>query len=119
MTVKFDNQVRKAKVIRIVNGNTLDLEVNLGFGITALKRVDLARVSHCDQFTEVGQKARVSMGREFHFVKDVTVQFDKHPEDSSRFIGEVWMDDGRNVSDYLLTNGFASPDDERRVNVLG
>ena len=118
--MKHETYVRKAKVIRVVNGNTLDLEINLGFGIKLERRVDLARlVPHAPYSTnDMGQK--VWLQSQFHIVKDVTIQFDEHPEDNQRIIAEVWNDLGINITDMMIDLlQDAELDPQLSLNVLG
>jgi hypothetical protein len=116
--MKFDNYTRKGKVLRVVNGNTLDIEVDLGFNVKIVARVDLARLEAAEQFTEIGEKAKQDLNIQFHHVPDVTLTFDRHPNDRFRWIAEVWDDMGRNVSDLLLLNNSGKFDGTLVVQVL-
>lgn len=118
--MKHDNKVREGKVIKVVNGNTIDVELKLGFGITLKQRIDLARISPFDQFSEKGQQAEQWMKGYFLLeVPDVTLQFQRHPEDANRYIAEVWDDIGLNVSDNILQRKWGTLDERLQVNVLG
>lgn len=117
--MKQINNVRKAKVIGVVNGNTMDMEIDLGFGMKIIRRIDLARISPNEQFSDKGDKAAQWMQGYFvHEVPDVILQFsNRNPSD--RLLAEVWDDLGQNVSDFILEKGWGELDETRRVDVIG
>lgn len=118
--MKHEDYVRKAKVVRVVDGDTLDIDIDLGFGIQRRERVRLARVDCDERFTEKGKEATAYLNNQFHFVKDVTIQSGKNPRDKyGRYIAEVWNDVGQNISDLLLKEKLAILYGELTVNVLG
>jgi len=118
--MKTINNVRAAKVIRVVNGNTLDMEIDLGLGVVVTRRVDLARINPLEQFSDKGDKAKLWMRNCFiGEVPHAIIQFSRHPEEPDRVIAEVWDDLDRNISDYLIQNNMGELDENLTVNVLG
>jgi hypothetical protein len=105
----FENNVRKAKVIRVVNNNTLDLEIKLGFGVVLNARVDLARIAPDNL------KSEAAAFMQIHFIKsqvpEVVIKFDRHPNDASRYLVEVWDDMGGNLNDFLMLKDLATLDE--------
>lgn len=110
----------KAKVIRVVNGNTLDLDIFLGFGVTLRQRMDLARISPFDQFSEKGDAAKTYMVGHFLVeVPDVTIKYDRHPADPNRYLVEIYDDMNNNINDMILGNDWGTLDESLSINVLG
>lgn len=95
-----------ASLCRVTDGDTVRLELDLGFYI---KRLDqpyrLARINAPEMNTEAGKAAK---GWLEVFLAGKSLQAQTFKSDSfGRFIAEVWMD-GTNVSDELVKAGHAA-----------
>lgn len=100
----------RAEVARVVDGDTLDLMVDLGFDVHVLVRVRLAGVNAPERGTVQGAAARA-------FVVDwcagagrwVSVQTSKAGarEKYGRWLAEVFAEDGRGLVADLLAAGHA------------
>jgi micrococcal nuclease len=97
-----------AKVAKVVDGDTLDLDVDLGFRITHRIRVRLARVDAPEMSTDLGKELKKRMMDEFAGSPDVTIRTNKGDK-YGRWIAEVEVVGGPNLSDWLLLNGYAEP----------
>lgn len=118
--MKYETYVRKAKVIRVVDGDTLDVELDLGCRVKKQERIRLARINAPERFTEEGKAATGFLRSHFGIVQEITIQTGKNPEDKyGRYIAEIWDDLGRNLSDLLLTENLAVPYEGLKVRVLG
>ena len=107
-----DNYTRKAKVVNIVDGDTIDVEIDLGFHATIKERVRLLRVNCPEKFGETKEEGlrakefatKELLGKEISLITHKTDSF-------KRWLGEVYyMNDNnevRNFSNELLRNGYA------------
>ena len=119
MTAPTDLYRRRARVRRVVDGDTLDLTVDLGFDTSANIRVRLARANT----PEVRGETRLEGIAAAENVSDwlanamsltgftdwpLVVETRKAGK-FNRWIAEVWNGDGVNLSDWLLEAGLAEP----------
>ncbi len=104
----------RARTTYVVDGDTVDLEFDLGFGVTFKDRMRLARI---DAWEERGSEREMGLAAE-GFVrsllhKDYTSAFplliavSKDKGKYGRWIGEIWLPDGTNLSDALVAEGHA------------
>ena len=99
----------KAVVKRIIDADTIDLSICLGFHLTADIRVRVARIdawetrgkerpegllakSRVEELCPVGATVEVTTGKTGKY---------------GRWIGEIQLTDGRNLSDLLVEEGHA------------
>jgi len=103
----------QAKILDWVDGDTLVLEIDLGFHIKRVERIRLARINTCEMRSEIPfrrRKARHArmVGKKFcpngSMVKINTfkIKIDMY----ARYIAEVTFNE-KNLSDYLLGQGVA------------
>ena len=105
-----------AKVLRVIDGDTIELEIDLGFGVFKKEKVRLARVDTPEVYGVKKESAEYQIGKlasEYteHWLSvanyRVTVKTEKTGK-YGRYIAEVNSSDGRNLSDDLLENGHAT-----------
>jgi len=103
----------KAKVKKWVDGDTLLLEIDLGFFVTREERIRLARINTPELNSLVpyqlrrAKHARAVAKKFCPLGSRVTVKTKKSQRDMyARYIGEVYFQ-GRNISDYLLEKKVA------------
>ena len=111
------NYTYKAKILRAVDGDTVDADIDMGFKITAHQRLRLARIDT----PELNSKDPVVRGKAIEaaaFTKAavegrevilVTTKSDLY----GRYLAEVWYVDAKdgsqvNLSDKLLSLGLAA-----------
>ena len=107
-----DNYTRKGKVINVVDGDTIDVAVDLGFYTTVNQRFRLLRIN-CPEMTgeshAEGQKAKDFTTKNL-LNKEVVLKSEK-TDSFRRWLAEVWYIDDTggqvNISDKLLKNGLA------------
>lgn len=104
----------KARTTHVVDGDTIDLEFDLGFGVTFHDRVRLARIDAWEKRgaeREQGLAAEGYVRSQLH--KDYTSPFPllvstrKDKGKYGRWIAEIWLPDGSNLSDRLVEEGHA------------
>jgi len=101
----------KAEVLRWIDGDTLLVEVDLGFYVKKVEKVRLARIDAPEMDSEVAyqiRKAKSARSKAKKFCPEgamITLKTEKAERDRyARYIGEVFCD-GKNLSDYLLELG--------------
>jgi micrococcal nuclease len=108
----------KATVNRWIDGDTLLLDIDLGFFVTRQERIRLARINAAElndgrvTYVRKAKHAR-AVGKNFcPHGSEVLVQTKKSDRDMyARYIAEVRFE-GKNLSDYLLSTGAVKPFDE-------
>ena len=107
----------KAKVERIVDGDTIDVVIDLGFKITTFQRIRLANINTPETYivkkdSEVFKKGIISR----LFVEqriaannnEIELQTEKVTEKYGRYIGTIWLADSTtSLNDELVEKGLA------------
>jgi len=111
--IKWEPRPFPAKVLRVVDGDTLDLMIDCGFGVHTRQRVRLARIDTPEVRGEErpeGIKAKAFVEDFLHGISQVLVTTQKDKGKFGRYIGEiVVIREGEmiNLSDRLLKEGLA------------
>jgi len=100
----------RGKVARVIDGDTIDVDLDLGFGVWKLKeRLRLNGLDAPEMSTDAGKAARawllllLPVGTAAHVE---TAKFDKY----GRYLAEVWLPGtGINLSAALIAAGHAVP----------
>lgn len=96
-----------ARLIRVVDGDTVALDVDLGFYQWRLGRTyRLARINAPEMSTKDGVKSRDAL-KEYLATKVAFLIATQKADSFDRWIVEVYAD-GANVSDWLVTDGYAA-----------
>lgn len=102
----------EVKIVNVVDGDTLDLMVDLGFNVHTKVRVRLARVNSPELKTPEGKLAKevvtsliTSTDVLFGKVLFKSVGKDRY----GRYIAELTLPKHGNLSDYLLSGKHALP----------
>lgn len=95
-----------AKVLRVVDGDTIDVEIDLGFDIWHKVRLRLAHIDAYERYNELGKEATdyVRSLIEEKFVEIFTEKTDKY----GRYLATVIIDGG-NLNNDLINKGYAVP----------
>ncbi len=108
----------KAKLLSWIDGDTLLVEIDLGFYVTRQERIRLARINAPEMNSPIpfqikkAKHARVVWKWFCPVDSLVTVQTQKSKRDMyARYIAEVFYD-GKNLSDYLLDAGVVEKFEE-------
>jgi len=105
-----------AKLLRVIDGDTIDVSIDLGFSISVKQRVRLSRINTPETRTkDLLEKAAGKAATEFiswflaennnNLIIQTTV--DKRGK-FGRVLGEVFAN-GHNVNDLMLSKGHAVP----------
>lgn len=96
-----------AKVIRVVDGDTIDVEIDLGFDIWHKVRLRLAHIDAYEQNTVKGRQATAYLKaclEQDPLVEITTLKTDKY----GRYLAEVFVK-GNSINQNLLKIGYAIP----------
>jgi micrococcal nuclease len=107
----------KAKVERIVDGDTIDVIIDLGFKITTFQRIRLAGINTPETYnvkkdSEEYQKGLAAKQFVEQRVADnkneIELETEKVTEKYGRYIATVWFEDSETtLNDELVEKGFA------------
>lgn len=99
--------IYKAEIVRVVDADTLDFAVDLGFRMKLQVRCRLARVDAPEMSTQEGKAAKAALlAKTTTLQEDCTISTSKGDR-YGRWIAEVVLSDGTNLSDWLLSSGLA------------
>lgn len=100
----------RARVVRVVDADTLDLSVSLGFEIEVLARVRLVGLDAPEMRTAEGKEAREAVVGLCPEDSSVVLETSGDKKDKfGRLLGRVRLAGGVVLNDYLLENGLAVP----------
>lgn len=107
----------KAKVERVVDGDTIDVVIDLGFKITTNQRIRLAGVNAPETFSvkrdsEEYQKGLASKQFLDHRLAannyEIELETEKLTEKYGRYVGTIWLADSEvTLNDEMVEKGFA------------
>jgi len=99
-----------AKVINVVDGDTVDAEIDLGFKIKTIQRlrlIDIDTEEMNDKNPELKELAKTAKQYMIDRLLNKTVTINSYKSDSfGRYLVEIYIDKF-NVNDYLLESGLA------------
>jgi micrococcal nuclease len=102
----------KAKVIKIVDGDTMDVAVDLGFNMTMRIRIrvmgiDTPEVFKPESESEAIHGAEASRrAKELLLDKDITIQTFKDASAYNRYSAKITLPDGKDFCEIMLKEGF-------------
>ena len=96
----------KSTVSKVVDGDTVDLVVDLGFRVYTKIRVRLARVDTAEMNTDEGKEVKALVQQKLPVGSEVMLTSSKGDR-YGRWIGELVTGAGQNISDWLLEEGLA------------
>jgi micrococcal nuclease len=109
----------RATVVKVLDGDTVQLGVGLWPGLT--QRINLRlvgvntpekrgpKVSNCEK--KAGQDATTFTQRWLQGVKEVTISEVRHDKYAGRALGKLRRPDGKDLAEALITSGHARPYD--------
>lgn len=102
----------KAKVLRVVDADTIDAAVDVGFGITMKQRFRINNWDAPETFRPRNEgeyahgKAATERAIELLIDKDVLLKSTKVAGIYGRFGADVWLEDGRSFTEVMINEGF-------------
>ena len=111
----LEDYVRNAKVVEVIDGDTLVLDIDMGFYTTLRQKVRVLGVN-CPEMKglnrESGLKAKLATVKwcEATFNRVVVkTHLIRETDSFGRVLAEVWGGDDTSLADYLIKNGYAVP----------
>ena len=101
----------RAAIIRVVDGDSLHAEVDLGFDVRMRMKLRLAGVNAPEMNTLEGKTARGYLIELFGTLPAaVTLRTEKDRQEKyGRYLAWIHLPDGRSVNELLLATGHAIP----------
>lgn len=100
----------RGMVIRVVDGDTVDLDIDLGLRVFTRARIRLAGINAPELHAAQGQAAAEYLRGLLPFGSSVTLHTDKdHTEKYGRWLADIQTADGVNVSRAMIGSGNAVP----------
>lgn len=109
-------EYRVKKVLKIVDGDTIDVDIDLGFDISYTQRVRLAGIDTPESRTKdarekaLGLEVKDKLKKAIDAAKDVVVKTElpDSSEKYGRILGWVYLDgDTRSLNEQLIEEGYA------------
>jgi micrococcal nuclease len=108
----------KCKVVRVIDGDTVDVDIDLGFGVWLRKeRVRIMGIDTPESRTrdkvekKFGLASKAKLKELLNIGSILKTQVSKKCEDMKgkfvRFLGDFILDDGRKVTEVLIDEGHA------------
>ena len=109
-------EYRVKKLINVVDGDTIDVEIDLGFDISIFKRVRLAGIDTPESRTtdkyekSLGLESKAKLKQMLSSATDIVIKTEK-PDSSEKYgrvLGWLYIDDTKiSVNDTLIASGYA------------
>jgi micrococcal nuclease len=109
-------EYRIKKVLKVVDGDTIDVDIDLGFNISYTQRVRLAGIDTPESRTKdarekvLGLEVKEKLKKSIEAAKLVVVKTEKpdSTEKYGRILGWVYLDgDTRSLNEQLIDEGYA------------
>ncbi len=96
----------KCKILRIVDGDTIDAEVDLGFRVRMEMRFRLLGINSPERFTEAGKRSSERLAELCPVGQIITVETKKDKQEKfGRYLGLFFTPDGTNVNQTMISEG--------------
>ena len=109
-------EYRVKKVLKVVDGDTIDVDIDLGFNISYYQRVRLAGIDTPESRTtdkkekELGLEVKDRLKKAIDAATSVVIKTEK-PDSSEKYgriLGWVFLDDNKvSINQTLIDDGFA------------
>ena len=105
------------RVIRVVDGDTMDVIVDMGFKITTNQRIRLAKINTPETYRRKkdSDEYKAGMAAKNYVIdrlaannNEFIMETEKNPGVYGRYLGTIWLDDSEtSLNDELLEKGHA------------
>lgn len=93
-----------ANIDKVVDGDTVDISIDLGFGVWTKQRIRLAGIDAAEHNFPFG-RAVAELVRETLEGKTVRIQITK-PDKYGRYLGTVFLSSNVSINDQLIRNNL-------------
>ena len=95
------------KIDKVVDGDTCDVFIDLGFSVWHKERVRLAGIDTAEKNTPLGKALKEFLIKNLEG-KLVKLEVSK-PDKYGRYLGKVYLNSEESINDQLIRNGLAKP----------
>lgn len=95
----------QAHVLKVVDGDTIDVHIDLGFSIWFKTRMRLLGVDTAEKITAYGKVTKEILVKALEG-KIVKVEVSK-PDKYGRYLARVWLGTAESVNDQMIRQGLA------------
>lgn len=105
--------VYKCKIINVVDADTVDAELDLGFGIKMTQRFRINDYDAPETWRPKSEAERIhgheatTRAIQLLMGKDLYLKSSKVPGIYGRYGGTIWLEDGRDFKDVMISEGFS------------
>lgn len=101
-----------ATVLKIIDGDTIKLNVDLGFSVSTnvsirIKGMNAPEINRAES-AEAGKASRDYLALIIPVGSQIVIHTEKYRQSFTRFIGDVYTEDGRSVAELMVNAGFAT-----------
>ena len=106
----------QGRVDRVVDGDTVDATLDLGFGIMMTQRFRIDSFDAPETYRprneaeKIHGTAATERAKELLLNKDLLFRTSKVPGIYGRYGAEIWLDDGRDFATVMIQEGFQKKD---------
>jgi micrococcal nuclease len=109
----------KAKVLNVVDGDTIDVEINLGFDITTIRRIRIIANSHPYFDTpetwrptneNEKQHGLQATQRANQLLLDKTITLESLKKGKFHYVAKIKLNDDTDYGDLMINEGFLKKD---------
>lgn len=99
----------EAKVIRVVDGDTVDLDIDLGFHTRVIKRIRLSFINAPERHTDLGKRSKDFLLKSIPEGSKVIIKTQLDSTDKyGRVLGEIFAPDQiSSINKLMVDGGFA------------
>lgn len=102
----------KAKVVNLVDADTMDMEVDLGFGLKMTQRFRVENFDAPETWRPRNEAERIhgteatKRATELLVDKPLLIRSSKVPGIYGRYGVTIWLEDGRNFAEVMISENF-------------
>ncbi len=96
-----------ATVIKVIDGDTLKVDVDLGFSVHTIQNIRIAGINSEELSTQAGKNARDFLTQKVPTGTKVIVHTEKYRQSFTRYVGDIYLDDGTSLAKLMIDSGFA------------
>lgn len=97
----------KAKIIKVVDGDTIWADIDLGFDITVRRKIRLAGIDAPELSTQEGKECSAYLKEVLPPDKDIVLISKKTLDKYGRFVAVIYTDAYRNINAEMVATGRA------------
>jgi endonuclease YncB( thermonuclease family) len=94
-------------VVKVVDGDTVKIHIDLGFGVFTQQNIRVANINCPELSTQDGKNARDYLNLLLPTGTKVVIRTEKYRQSFTRYVGDIYLDDGQSVADIMVNAGLA------------